>query len=326
MGFKVARNLSELARIEQPSRRVNGAGENPGAGCTALTLRKVLGPGLCESGSGATAASRGGHRMGALEHGRPEPIPGPGASFAAQFSAKERLLPAAWGALFEPEAPASSGFAAASGAAAPQRLGALAQWRRVSVESLVFEARTQSDGMIALCKGDVALGLRRSNGEFRVDRHVCGPAWLEVSAGWLGGVHTQDALALSEAMLMVLPRQALAAWAGESASLWGLLGSVLARELADAASRNQDLMHKDAGARLATWLCRRALADLAEGVRPKVVLPTIKRDLASQLAITPETLSRLMRRFSEAGLIRVSGYTVDLLDLAGLRRCALATL
>jgi CRP-like cAMP-binding protein len=180
--------------------------------------------------------------------------------------------------------------------------------------------------MIALCEGDVALGLRRNTGEFRVDRHLCGPAWLEVSAGWLGSAQAQDALALSEALLLVLPRQAIAAWAGESAGLWGVFGSVLARELADAASRNQDLMHKDAGARLASWLSRMASGDPTSGARPRVVLPTIKRDLASQLAITPETLSRLMRRFSEAGLIRVSGYTVYLLDLAGLRRCALATL
>jgi CRP-like cAMP-binding protein len=178
--------------------------------------------------------------------------------------------------------------------------------------------------MIALCEGDVALGLRRSSGEFRVDRHVSGPAWLEVSAGWLGGRQAQDALALSGALLMVLSRQAIAAWAGGNAALWSLLGSVLARELADAGSRNQDLMHKDAGARLATWLTDRARAERPEASKPTVVLPTVKRDLASQLAITPETLSRLMRRFSEQGLIRVSAYTVHLLDPAGLRRCAQA--
>ncbi|MCC7100506.1 MAG: winged helix-turn-helix domain-containing protein, partial [Rubrivivax sp.] len=47
-----------------------------------------------------------------------------------------------------------------------------------------------------------------------------------------------------------------------------------------------------------------------------------KRDIASQLAITPETLSRLMRSFSRQGLLSVTGYTVHVADVQGLRRIA----
>ena len=49
-----------------------------------------------------------------------------------------------------------------------------------------------------------------------------------------------------------------------------------------------------------------------------------KRDVASQLAITPETLSRLMRSFSRQGLIEVAGYDVRVIDPQALARLAQA--
>jgi CRP-like cAMP-binding protein len=49
-----------------------------------------------------------------------------------------------------------------------------------------------------------------------------------------------------------------------------------------------------------------------------------KRDVASQLAITPETLSRLMRSFTRLGVIEVAGYTVRVLDTHMLGQMAQA--
>ena len=47
-----------------------------------------------------------------------------------------------------------------------------------------------------------------------------------------------------------------------------------------------------------------------------------KRDIAAQLAIAPETLSRLMRQLKIKGLIDVQGYTVRLLAPDQLRLLA----
>jgi CRP-like cAMP-binding protein len=77
-----------------------------------------------------------------------------------------------------------------------------------------------------------------------------------------------------------------------------------------------DLMHKDAEKRLVAWLLQQS-----EG-RAQLRLAERKRDIAAQLAITPETLSRMMRQLKEKGLIAVAGYTVQLLDLAGLQALA----
>jgi CRP-like cAMP-binding protein len=98
----------------------------------------------------------------------------------------------------------------------------------------------------------------------------------------------------------------------------------LAREVRALAVNTHDLMHKDAPARLAAWLSERCTPSAAMAGRGVVQLPMRKRDIASQLAITPETLSRLMRSFSGQGIITVAGYTVHVLDPAALSRLARA--
>ena len=82
-------------------------------------------------------------------------------------------------------------------------------------------------------------------------------------------------------------------------------------------------MHKDAPARLASWLCARQQPLDADPDRGVVQLAERKSDIASQLGMTPETMSRLMRNLSDRGVIEVEGYTVRVLDPKALRRIAL---
>ena len=49
-----------------------------------------------------------------------------------------------------------------------------------------------------------------------------------------------------------------------------------------------------------------------------------KRDIAQQLAMSPETLSRLIRSFQSRGVLSVRGYQVRVPEVAAL--CALAGL
>jgi CRP-like cAMP-binding protein len=56
--------------------------------------------------------------------------------------------------------------------------------------------------------------------------------------------------------------------------------------------------------------------------RAVVRLAERKSDIASQLGMTPETMSRLMRTLSDQRVIEVEGYTVKVLDLKALRRLA----
>jgi len=87
-----------------------------------------------------------------------------------------------------------------------------------------------------------------------------------------------------------------------SLSMW-LLGLV---------ERVDELSVASAGARLARFLLRQP--SHVEAGETRIVLPMAKKELAGHLAITPETLSRLLRRWQDRGIVRSEGRTLTVLD------------
>ena len=75
-----------------------------------------------------------------------------------------------------------------------------------------------------------------------------------------------------------------------------------------------------AEARLARYLLR--LPARAQEGSLRVALPLRKRELAAQLAITPETLSRLLRRWQDQEWVRTEGSALTLLDPGALTALA----
>ena len=76
----------------------------------------------------------------------------------------------------------------------------------------------------------------------------------------------------------------------------------------------QDYKGRQIEARLADWLLRNA----PQGATV-FELPVTKKNLAGQLGVTSETLSRTFARFRDESLIRVEGPRVHLLNAEGLR-------
>jgi CRP/FNR family transcriptional regulator len=78
----------------------------------------------------------------------------------------------------------------------------------------------------------------------------------------------------------------------------------------------EDLVLRDAAGRLARHILK--AASTAEGAST-VVLPSLKRHLASHLNLTSETLSRMLRKLAEARLIEpVGGRRLRIVDREGL--------
>jgi CRP-like cAMP-binding protein len=71
-----------------------------------------------------------------------------------------------------------------------------------------------------------------------------------------------------------------------------------------------------AGARLAQYLLQ--LPARTEGEALVVELPVAKKTLAGELSITPETLSRLLARWKELGVVQSQGRRVVLADVRAL--------
>lgn len=88
--------------------------------------------------------------------------------------------------------------------------------------------------------------------------------------------------------------------------------SSLSMWLAGLADRVEELSVTSAVARLAHYLLRLPTRTL-EGVLV-IELPMAKKELAAHLAITPETLSRVLRRWQDAGVARSVGRRLEVLD------------
>lgn len=238
-----------------------------------------------------------------------------GLSAAAEAGSRAQGLPDArvWGALF-----ADPGLSAAQA----EMLNRLARPRRVGAGQMVFRQGETAATLVALVQGDAALGRLDAQGQFRNERHLQGPAWLDASSAWLGAAHHHDACALSALLVVELDAEALGLALEHMPAMARRLVRVLAGEVRTLTRHAQALMHLDAPARWAGWLLAHCQPVAERPERAIVQLALRKRDIASQLAITPETLSRLMRSFSAQGVIEVAGYTVHVLDRAKLAALA----
>lgn len=201
-------------------------------------------------------------------------------------------------------------------------LGAMARPRFVPPGGVVFAQNEPARVLVFVCVGDAALGSSLPDGQFRIVRPVRGPGWLDQSSAWIDAAHPIEARAMTALVVVELSREDVQTLLLSQPLLARRLITGLARETHALALCTHGLMHKDAPARFAQWLVTRLQPTPGEDNRALVRMGERKRDIASQLAITPETLSRLMRSFTRQGLLSVTGYTVSVSDCAGLRRIA----
>lgn len=200
-------------------------------------------------------------------------------------------------------------------------LNAIARLRELPAGATVFARAQPASELLAVLSGSVGLGLARVGQAAHLERSIRGPAWLDLGSAWLGEGHAQDAWSLSPVRILALPLPALRELMAVQPAMSERLLAGLARTVRSLVLMAHDLMHKDAEKRLAAWLLQGASSGCGEG--PALLqLGQRKRDIAAQLAITPETLSRMMRQLKLKGLIEVQGYTVRLLDAGALRALA----
>jgi CRP/FNR family transcriptional regulator len=99
----------------------------------------------------------------------------------------------------------------------------------------------------------------------------------------------------------------------EEAELPVLIVGALSSKLMDMVTRVEELSITCGTTRLARHLMSRPRREVGDA--HEVDLGIDRKDLASILAITPEHLSRLLRRWADAGLVRPLGRTIALLRL-----------
>lgn len=128
-------------------------------------------------------------------------------------------------------------------------------------------------------------------------------------------VYPANALALEPSQLILVQRAQFRELIRRKPELsLQMLGS-MSLHLKHLVQTLQDYKGRQIEGRLVDWLLRNAPEAAAS-----FELPVTKKNLAGQLGVTSETLSRTLARFREEKLIRVEGPRIHLLDRAGLRR------
>lgn len=199
-------------------------------------------------------------------------------------------------------------------------LAGLGRGHRYRIRSQVLVAdSTPASSLWLLVRGRISLGKRDAAGRWWQSRELSGGDWIDVSSAWMGDKHPETALALAPALVHEFPVDELSERClGDVALTRVLLASVAGRARC-ATLDKQALLTKDIQARLAAWLLERWEQD---GQGEELRLRQHKKDIASQLGVTPETLSRNLRQLQVLGLLAMDGYRLRLPDVPGLRLLA----
>jgi CRP-like cAMP-binding protein len=193
-------------------------------------------------------------------------------------------------------------------------LAAHAKTRKLDPGSVVARRGERLPGLMVVRYGLVKLSL--GDGE-RILRLVGHGETFGEAALFLDRPLPVDAAAIAETSLLVVPAAQLLALLEQDASFArGLLASLCQRLQAVVADFEAATVH-GARERLAAYL-----GSLAAPEAASAQLPAAKSVIASRLGMTKETLSRLLRAFSDEGLIAVRQREIRLLDRERLSAAA----
>lgn len=202
------------------------------------------------------------------------------------------------------------------------RLARVCQLRRFERGEVIFRTGDPCEGFHVTLTGQVKLfALSPAGQEKVIEIAAPGQSFAEALV-FLGKPYLVNAQALSDTLLLTVPRQAvmdelvrepgfaLRMLAGLSRRLHGLVHDVQAYALQNGVQR------------VIGYLLREPAGGSGTGAEEAltVSLPVSKATLASRLSLTPEYFSRVLRELEDAGLIEVDRRDIRILDRGRLAR------
>ncbi|ARP86600.1 hypothetical protein CAL13_10560 [Bordetella genomosp. 9] len=139
--------------------------------------------------------------------------------------------------------------------------------------------------------------------------------------GIASGRHEIDAIALEDMVVCVLPYHEIETVADEVSDVRRGLERILSKEIVRVSSLLMLMGHLSAEERIAAFLCDLAERYAARGYTTlSFTLPMSREEIGSHLGMKLETVSRMLSRLQQRGLIELHGKDVRVLDLAALKQ------
>lgn len=198
-------------------------------------------------------------------------------------------------------------------------IAAAAAEQRVTAGTVLFRRDDPCDGFYVIVLGRVKLALPAPAGAEKVVE-ILGPGQsFGEAVMFLRKPHMLQAEALADSLLLFIGKRAILDAIAHNPDLARRMLDELSRRLYLLIADIEAYTLKSATERVTGYL----LESLPDGAGPDaaadVLLGASKSVLASRLNITREHFSRILHELSQAGLIRVSGRSIRVLDRAGLR-------
>lgn len=184
---------------------------------------------------------------------------------------------------------------------------------------IIFNEGEEALGLYAVAEGLVRVYKTSFSGKEQI-LHVFGPGevFAEVSV-FKGSVLPANAQALEDSVILSIPKRGFIDLIRKTPELALGMLALLSLRLRGFVNKIEELSLKEVPARLAAHVL---LLQAAQGGRA-ILLDLPKGQLAALLGTIPETLSRILKRFAEAGILDTEGQTLHILDKAALERIAL---
>lgn len=201
----------------------------------------------------------------------------------------------------------------------PEEVGRIAQGTRevrAARGEVLFRRGDPCEGFHIVAFGQVKLALTTPSGEEKVVEiigpgHSFGEAVMFAERPYI-----VSATALADSLLLHVSKKTLFAEIERD--------SGLARRMLGSLSMRLHMLVKDLEAYTLHSAAQRVIGFLTrledEAQAPRVTLPAQKSLVASRLNLTPEYFSRILHDLADAGLVKVEGRDIEILDPEGLRR------
>lgn len=197
------------------------------------------------------------------------------------------------------------------------RLAAGTTRRALRRGEALFRHGEPSTGFYAVVHGRVKLAAPAARGRERLSAIIDAGRSFGEAIMFLEKPYIVSATALSDALVLHIAKETVFAELERNPGFARRVITTLAAKL-HASVRELDLYALGSGGkRFAAWLLRVVPAGAAGPV--SVTLPAAKRAIASQLNLSAEHLSRILRELALEGLLEVQGRKVCIADVGRLR-------
>ncbi|GAA5165340.1 Crp/Fnr family transcriptional regulator [Ornithinimicrobium tianjinense] len=198
-----------------------------------------------------------------------------------------------------------------------EHVAALARPTRITRGEALYIPGADVSQLMVVHTGRLKISRVGVDGREQVVRVLEPGDFVGESAFLTGARPDHQAVALEDGSLCVFRHGDVAALVREHPSIGLHMLQELSRRLEETEARLASVVSLDVSARLADYLLGLPARRSADGLT--VRLPLAKKDIASLLGTTPESLSRQLRRLAEAGLVSEHGPgLVTIADVDGL--------